>query len=368
LAISSIFSGDSSGQERYAFQRQDNGSISESGIAATFRVRPGQSIQAAVDRAEPGDRIEVEPGLYNQTVMVDKAGITLTGIIQAGERPILDGLGTMGDAVQVSGNDFLIEGFLIRNYAGNGVVASKTENIVFRDLIVDKTGLYGVYPVECTGVLIEDCVATGIADAAIYVGQSRDIVVRNNEVYLNVAGIEIENSVNALVANNSAHHNTGGILVFVLPNNPSKIGEHCRVINNRVWANNLPNFGRPGSTVSNIPPGVGIFVMAADYTEITRNIITGNDSFGVSIISLANSSSLRGKKFKLDVQPDSDHTFVHDNAYEGNGTNPSARYKELANGRPDLFLDGTRTANVWQKAEDLKRTPAQLPGAGGALN
>ena len=153
--------------------------------------------------------------------------------------------------------------------------------------------------------------------------------------------------------------------MFVLPNNPSKIGEHCRVINNRVWANNLPNFGRPGSAVSFIPPGVGIFVMGADYTEITQNIITGNDSFGVSIISLSNSSSLRGKDFKLDVQPDSDHSFVHGNTYEGNGAHPAARYKELAKEGGDLFWDGTGTGNAWQEADEVKRFPAHLPGPGG---
>ncbi len=37
-----------------------------------------------------------------------------------------------------------------------------------------------------------------------------------------MAGIEIENSVSAVVDNNSAHHNTTGILVFALPNNPIK--------------------------------------------------------------------------------------------------------------------------------------------------
>ena len=148
---------------------------------------------------------------------------------------------------------------------------------------MDNAGLYGVYPVECAGVLVEGCTVSGIADAAIYVGSSRDIVVRNNEVFNNVAGIEIENCVSALVTNNSAHHNTAGILVFVLPNNPSKIGTDTRVINNRSWANNHENFGKPGTLIANLPPGIGILVMAADRTEVTQNWVAENDSYGITV-------------------------------------------------------------------------------------
>ena len=352
--------------DRYNFTRPKIAQAQVSEIAATFTVQPGQSIQAAVDRAQAGDVIRVAPGVYNQVVTVDRDGITLQGINEAGERPVLDGGGALADAVQVSGSDFTIEGFIIRHYVGNGVVANKCTNVVFRDLIVDDAGLYGVYPVECVGVLVEGCVVSKIADAGIYVGQSRDIIVRNNEVYNNVAGIEIENSVNALVTNNSAHHNTGGILVFVLPNNPSKVGSHCKVINNRLWSNNHPNFAKPGTSVSFVPPGVGIFVMAADHTEITKNMIQGNDSMGVSVISISNSSSLQGKEYELDIQPDSDFTLVHNNTYIDNGKNPAQRYIDLAGGGGDLFWDGTGEGNAWNESPELKKVPEELPGPSSA--
>jgi hypothetical protein len=46
--------------------------------------------------------------------------------------------------------------------------------------------------------------------------QSDSIVVKNNEVFENVAGIEIENSFNADVHDNNSHDNTVGFLVFDL--------------------------------------------------------------------------------------------------------------------------------------------------------
>ena len=329
---------------------------------ATFTVRAGQSIQAAIDRAQAGDRIEVHPGVYHESLTVDRDGITLAGITDSGERPTLDGKSEMADGVVASGSSFTISGFYIKDYQGNGVVVNKARNVTFRDLILENPGLYGVYPVECQGVLVESCVVSKASDAGIYVGQSRDIVVRNCEAYHNVAGIEIENSVNAIVSNNSAHHNTGGLLVFVLPNNPSKEGKNCRVINNRVWANNLENFGKPGTTVAAIPPGIGMFVMAADNTEVTQNVLADNGSYAISVLSVANSKLPQDALKTMDIEPNSDDTRIHHNTYINNGKAPSPAYLAgFANVPPgDLFWDGTGTGNTWEETGELATFPAGL--------
>lgn len=333
--------------------------------AATFAVKPGQSIQAAVDRAHSGDRIEVFPGIYPQSVVVDKAGISLIAIHVNGDRPTLDGQNKLADAVQGSGDHFLIEGFHIRNYTGNGVVNHRANHVTYRDLVVENPGLYAVYPVECVNVLVEGCVISGSKDAGIYVGQSRDIIVRNNEVFHNVAGIEIENSVRALVVNNSAHHNTVGILVFVLPNNPSKVGSHTRVVNNRAWENNLENFAKPGTTVSFLPPGLGLFIMAADHTEVTQNQIFGNDSQGIQLISYLSSGVAPKKKMAIDIEPNSDNNFIHGNLYRDNGRRPAKTYVDQKIPGGDIAWDGTGVGNGWQEAAGVKMFPPNLPKQSG---
>ncbi|HSQ19208.1 MAG TPA: parallel beta-helix domain-containing protein, partial [Blastocatellia bacterium] len=259
----------------------------------TITVKAGELIQAAVDRARPGDVIEVMPGVYKEEVKIDLDNITLRGVstseppVPGGvSRPVLDGERKLSDGILTTGSNFVIENFDIRHYVANGAVAQHARNVTFRNLAIDDTGLYGVYPVSCTGVRIESCVATGIADAALYVGQSREIVVRDSEAHDNVTGIEIENSVNAVVENNYVHDNTGGILVFILPNNPSKVGHNCIVRNNRVINNNHVNFANPNSIVANVPPGTGVMVMAADNNEVTGNEIRGNDCYGVAVFSL----------------------------------------------------------------------------------
>jgi len=332
--------------------------------AATFTVMPGQSIQAAVDRASAGDLIQVHPGVYNQVVSVDKDGITLEGLVINGERAILDGQGTLPDAVLGSGSDFTIEGFHIRHFSGNGIVVNKARNVVFRNLIAEDAGLYAVYPVECDGVLVEGCVVSGTSDAGIYVGQSRNIVVRNNEVFNNVAGIEIENSVNALVENNSAHHNTGGILVFLLPSGASKVSDQCRVVNNRVWDNNHVNFAKPGTSVSFLPQGTGMLIMGADNVEVTKNEIYGNDTIGISVMSFLSSGSASKEKFELDIEPNCDNVLIYGNQFRDNGKNPHERYVKRGVLGADLYWDGTGNGNGWREP-GRKSFPEQLPGTSG---
>ena len=49
-------------------------------------VKDGESIQQAVQNAAPGTTIQVMPGTYKETVYIDKEGIRLVGIIEAGRR------------------------------------------------------------------------------------------------------------------------------------------------------------------------------------------------------------------------------------------------------------------------------------------
>jgi parallel beta-helix repeat protein len=323
----------------------------------TFTVRVGGSIQAAVDEARPGDTIEVEPGSYKESVLVDIDRITLRGLVREGRRAVLDGEGELTDAVISSGHGFTVEGMALRNYTSNGITVHGATGVVFRDLVLDNTGLYGVYPVECKDVLVERVVVTGARDAAIYVGQSRDIVVRKSEVHDNVTGIEIENSVNALVEDNFAHGNTGGILVFLLPNNPSKVGSDTRLVGNRVIANNHPNFGDPTAIVSQVPPGTGIFIMAADRTEVTGNEVRGNDSVGVAVVSLL-SAFPKGTSFDVGIVPEGNRIFG--NTLAENGRNPAASIKAVAGRGVDLLWDGNGWDNAWSQP-GASRFPWLLP-------
>lgn len=314
-------------------------------------VKAGESIQSAVDRAAKGATIRVMPGVYSETVLIDVSGIKLVGVSATDpgaeiKRPVLDGRSVLSDAVIASGLDFSMENFEIRKYAGNGVVAHDTSRVQFRNLRIDDTGLYGLYPVRSEFIDIRNVEVTGVRDAGIYVGQSKGIVVENCVAHGNVTGIEIENSVDARVENNHVYDNAGGILVFALPGNPSKEAKRTRVARNRVIANNHRNFGDPAAIVSKVPSGGGIFVLAADDTEITENEIRDNKSFGVAVLGL---DSLLPGQGPFDVGAFSDRTRVHGNTFEKNGFDADPAITAAGLKGADLLWDVTGPSNTWDE-------------------
>lgn len=310
-------------------------------------VKAGESIQAAIDAMPMGATswvVAVEPGVYKQTLSVIRANVELRGLatapgFDATKRPILDGDNDPAnkDAIQGYGANFTIRGLAVRNYAGNGIVVKKTKNVKMIDLDIDKTGAYGLYPVEMDGVLVEACRVTGAADAGIYVGQSTNATVRNNRVSQNVTGIEIENTVGAVVELNEATDNTAGLLAFVLPNNPSKVGKDCVFRRNKSYNNNHVNFGAPNATVAKVPVGLGVFIMAADSTTVTDNDIYGNDSTGVLVVGLG--QFLKDTSM-LDVDPNPDGTVIRGNRFMGNGTKPAKDIADAFGGKgADIAFD-----------------------------
>jgi parallel beta-helix repeat protein len=308
----------------------------------TLTVNPGDSIQAAVEAAQPGDTIQVMPGIYSETVYIDKDDIHLVGVIEAGERATLDGLGKLNDAILYSGNNILIANFKITRYKGNGIMSQAGNNFEIRNNIIIDTGIYGIFPQLGVNGLIEHNIVSGIADAAIYVGMSDNIHVAHNEVFDSVAGIEIENSRHAIVENNYVHNNTGGILAFITPGLPIKTTFDVIIRNNFILDNNIPNFAAPGSTVAGIPSGTGILVMAADDVIIEGNIIVNHKVAGILINDHGNAPGLT---LDPDVDPNADRVMILDNVMHNNGYDTIDEVRafaltELHTGDIDIFQIG----------------------------
>ncbi|WP_150452201.1 parallel beta-helix domain-containing protein [Arenibacter lacus] len=316
--------------------------MSEEFTGEIIQVKKGESIQKAVLAAKPGDLIQVFPGNYYETVYIDKDNISVQGIIVKGEWPTLDGKKELNDAFLYSGNGIQIENFKIMNYKGNGIMGQAGNNFVLRNNWIMDAGVYGIFPQYGKNGLIEHNVLSGIEDAAIYVGMCDNIDVLHNEVFNSVAGIEIENSRHALVENNYAHNNTGGILAFITPGLPIKTAFDIIIRNNFVVNNNHPNFGAPGSIVAGIPPGTGILVMAADDVIIENNIISGNDNAGITIVDLATGGSTSNDP---NSEPNPDRIVILDNFMHNNGNNPTGEIKalmltQLSTKGPDILAMG----------------------------
>lgn len=249
-------------------------------------------LQEALIVAEPGDVVQLGEGVFRLTdgLSLDVNGVTVRG---AGmEKTILDFAGQQGagEGLLVTSDDVVLRDFGVRDSRGDGIKSKGADRIVYLSIRVDWTGepkatngAYGIYPVESEHVLIDGAIVRGASDAGIYVGQSRQIVVRDSIAVQNVAGIEIENCYDADVHDNVATGNAGGILVFDLPGLPQQGGHNVRVFDNIVVNNMTPNFAPAGNIVASVPTGSGIIVMANRDVEIYDNVFEGNGTSNIMI-------------------------------------------------------------------------------------
>ena len=325
-------------------------------FAKTLDVPAGadaqERVQTALLDAKPGDVVALGAGRFDLTdgLSLDIANVTVRG---AGEdKTILSFAGQKGagEGLLITSNSVTVRDLTVQDSKGDGIKSKGVDQISFLSLTVEWTGgpkasngAYGVYPVASTNVLIDHVTVRGASDAGIYVGQSKNIIVRNSRAEFNVAGIEIENSMNADVHDNLSTHNAGGILVFDLPNLPQMGGHSTRVFRNKIIDNDTPNFAPKGNIVAGVPTGTGVMLMANRDVHVFENDIQGNQTTGVMIIAY--------------IQDFTDKTYnplprdmvVRDNRFGRNGWDPNllggpVLAKALGGALPPVLWDGVSQA------------------------
>ncbi len=301
-----------------AFSRSGSRPVIEIPAGDNFEFR----VQAALISAPAGSVVLLPEGRFhlNDELTISRPFLTVRG--RGADKTILDfkGQATGAQGLFSTGNGTTIEDLSVLNTAGDGIKVTGADGVVLRRLKVGwegeprmENGGYAVYPVNTTNVLIEDCEVFGASDSGIYVGQSKDVVVRHNRAERNVAGIEIENTQNADVYENVATHNSAGILVFDLPNLNLRKGGRNRIFRNESFDNNQPNFAPPGNIVGATPKGLGFMVLATSGVEIFDNKIHGNGFAGVVV---ANYEVTEIPILDPKYDPTPKGIYIHDNLIE----------------------------------------------------
>ena len=294
-----------------------------------------KQLQTQLILAEDGAVIELPARFVtlSNTLSLDaKKNITLRGAGQ--DKTILSFKNQQQGAEGIkitNASNIILENFTIEDAKGDLIKTQQVRNIVFRDITARWTGKpkasngsYALYPVQCSQVRIERCTAIGASDAGIYVGQSDSVWVTECYAKNNVAGIEIENTTNAEVWKNNAMYNTGGILVFDLPDLPKKRGGHVKVYKNKVVSNNYRNFAPKGNIVGQVPAGTGIMVLATNDVDISDNYILDNKTASTSVISYyLTEIPIKDK----DYNPYPSAIFIHNNVYSEGKRMPTWKNK-----------------------------------------
>ena len=245
--------------------------------------------------AKDSSTIQLPEGhfLFSQSLSLDaKKHITIKGMGM--DKTILSFKGqTQGaEGIKVTNSEnVIIEDLAVEDAAGDNIKVSDTDTLTLRNIrsawtgkVSTENGAYALYPVLSTQVLIEGCEAIGSSDAGIYVGQSQNVIIRNNKAYYNVAGIESENSSNVEIYGNEAFENTSGLLIFNLPE-LTVYGKHVKAYQNKIYNNNIPNFGVKGSIVSAVPKGTGVVIMATQDVVFYDNTVEDHKTSNLSVVS-----------------------------------------------------------------------------------
>ena len=159
--------------------------------AAAITVGPEgcdyDSIQGAVEAAEPGDTITVEGGTYKENVIVDKS-LVLRGKGSGEGRPVIDGNG-VGSAVLLAADRITLEGFIVKNAGfGKAGIEVKSDKNLIRNNLVTANRWYG-----------------------ISLSDSQENVITGNVVSSNKYGIWISSgSSSSTIAQNQLEKNANG--------------------------------------------------------------------------------------------------------------------------------------------------------------
>ena len=310
-----------------------------------------EEIQEALIDLEPGDVLTLKSGEYffEDGISLDVDDVIFEG---SGINETILNFGSQVSGAQgllVTSNGVTIRDFAVLDAKGDAIKVIGADGINMVRLRTEwqggpkeTNGAYGFYPVESKNVLIDGCVAIGASDAGIYVGQSQHIIVKNSIAQYNVAGIEIENSFYADVFDNIASHNTGGILIFDLPDLPQQGGHHVRVFRNKAINNDTDNFAPEGNIVGEVPRGTGIIIQANSEVEVFDNDIYGNGTVNLSIVTYGYETE------DENYNPHPKSIQIHGNRFGEGGFDPDVETGELASilfalsegDMPDIFWDG----------------------------
>ena len=272
--------------------------LSGPAAADVIKVSPGQSIQAAINKADEGDTVKLAPGTYSESVQIKTDGITLKGsgsdetTIQPGTSsvdPFCAGSGICVADVDVSNpnapptvrnviSDVRVKDLKVTGFEFTGVLFFGTSDQRVNDVLAEDNQGYGIAAFNTSGGQYWDNVTPHNHEAGIYVGDSphADAVVRDNVSYGNLGnGIFIRDASHGTVEDNQAFDNCIGILFLETPE-PTQ---------NRDWvaSGNSANHNNAACPASEDGPaisGLGIVIFGASSETIVDNAANGNQPSG----------------------------------------------------------------------------------------
>jgi len=305
---------------------------------STYRVAHGHSIQAAIDRARPGDTVLVDAGVYQENLTITKSRITLRGAGDGARGSVLEPAATPHPSIcsefgEVNGicvtgrfkkgtdilgkpiTDTTVTGFLVRHFTRMGILVYNARNTAIEHDRASHTRHYGIVGFSLSRLRVVDNISDANGQGGIHVGDAENAqaLISGNSVYANHGsggiGIYIRSASRGVVRNNHVEGNCAGVL---LANTDPTRMTGWTLANNTVH----DNTGACSEVEGGGPPlsGLGIGLLGTDRAIVRNNRVTANQPTGTSPlfggILVASSRAFGGL--------DPTRNIVRDNRIKGN--------------------------------------------------
>lgn len=297
--------------------------FASSAQAAVIEVAPGQSVAAAVRRAQPGDTVRVLPGQYRENVVIDKR-LTLEGTRGA----TLSG-GGKGDVVRVRAPGVTVRNLVVRD---SGIDMDAQNAAIYIEPGSDGArvegctvlaSLFGIWLEDSANSTLENNVISGREDLlstnrgngiqvynttdsrvigntishardGIYVDWSRRALFRRNVMHHVRYGTHYMNTNDSTWEDNETYQNRGGLALMEVRN--------LLVRRNKAWGNE--DHGIMLRTIQDsviednvvAGNGRGFFIYDAEYNVVRRNLVVGNAT-GVLLSAGSSNNKVDGNDF-----------------------------------------------------------------------
>jgi len=165
--------------------------ISGIGTAAEIFVKPGSSIQTALDSSTSGDIITVKPGTYTENLKVSKDNLTIRSESGNPDNTIIKARSTGANVLLLQGNNIKINGFEISG--------------------ATRSPYAGINLSSCSNCIIENNKLLNNMRGVYLLRSNGNTVSKNNVANSGEYGIALQGSTGNTISGNTASDNQRGV-------------------------------------------------------------------------------------------------------------------------------------------------------------
>lgn len=364
------------------------------GSAEVIYVEPGDSIQAAVNNSTGGDFIVVKAGDYQENVIVNVPGITVTSEPESSDGVLIKARDENSSVFHLTADNVTIRGF---NITGSGEVFSARKASGVNSY---GSGSYSNEPEvrqaygSGSEIFISRWDGTGCPQGGICLEKANNCTIERNNIFENRYGVYLQDSRNSTISNNTLFRNgiwvDEGCSQNLLINNKIEegyitLGAQCW--NNIMLQNTLSNGGGISiaccggnnvvstNEIINCSTGVDIYDVQA-RTVLSENRITDCDYgiyltfvFGSRVHDNIISNSNKGIILKENCHDNelANNTIISCNEsgiYLLDSSANNRIYNNYFNNTVNVTVEGTE-GNIWNNTKTSGKNIVEGPYIGG---